>query len=159
MGFWDGLPFPLPIEPQNSSTACLGSCERNPMTAPKDEAPDKSDRRPRRSPGSPPRPALRAYCLNGCGNLAHGGPCPPKDETRCPVCLQTGGMHWTVPHLHKGGRMVVLVQSRSGCCGHKISADSRGSNPPTPGFSVLNLNRSHRSPCQLVAISKVQRSQ
>jgi len=29
-----------------------------------------------------------------------------------------------------------------------------GIDPPTPGFSVLNLNRRHRSPSQLLAISK-----
>src|SRR5215467_223732 len=29
-----------------------------------------------------------------------------------------------------------------------------GIEPPTPGFSVLNLDRWHRSPSQLVAISK-----
>jgi hypothetical protein len=36
----------------------------------------------------------------------------------------------------------------------KIMVGRDGIEPPTPGFSVLDLNRRHLSPSQLVAISK-----
>ena len=29
-----------------------------------------------------------ALC-SGCGMVEHGGPCPPPDPSRCPVCWRT----------------------------------------------------------------------